>query len=74
MTRSLRHLLRSAHAEVLKEMRDEGWTIEPTRGDHFRWLHPSGAILISSATPSDWRAWANHLSRMRRARTRTRIA
>ena len=66
--RKLRSLLRSAPREVLDELVREGWIVEVTRSNHVRWVHPNGSIIISSSTPSDWRSWANHLSRMRRAR------
>jgi predicted RNA binding protein YcfA (HicA-like mRNA interferase family) len=65
-----RKILRSAPKKVIEEMHAEGWTIEATGGGHVKWRHPSGALVYSAATPSDRRAWNNHLSQMRRAKTR----
>lgn len=33
-----------------------GWEVEQTNGSHLRWKHPSGAVMFSSLTPSDFRA------------------
>jgi predicted RNA binding protein YcfA (HicA-like mRNA interferase family) len=74
MSTKIRQLLRTAPSAVRDEIELEGWTVERTRNSHFRWLHPSGAIVISSSSPSDHRHWANHLSRLRRARSRSRTA
>jgi len=46
----------------------QGWRIEPTNREHFRWLSPDGKyIVITSKTPSDRRALANIRSDLRRA-------
>lgn len=66
----LRSILREAPIEVVREVESEGWTLEMTGGNHVKWLHPSGAFVYGASTPSDRRAWANHLSRLRRARAR----
>jgi predicted RNA binding protein YcfA (HicA-like mRNA interferase family) len=74
MTARQRSLLRTAPAEVLKEIEAEGWEITPTGKSHWKWIHPGGGLVFSSSTPSDWRNWANHLALMRKARKTTRSA
>lgn len=69
MSRKLSRLLRSAPAEVRDETDEQGWILESTRSGHVKWTHPNGTVVIASSTPGDHRAWANHLARMRRART-----
>jgi hypothetical protein len=67
-----RKVLRAAPPEVVEEF-ERGWAIESTRGGHVRWTHPSGAIVHAASTPSDHRAWRNHLATLRRER-RSRAA
>ena len=65
--RQKRRLLRDAPSSALDEIEQEGWTVEYTKGGHLRWRHPNGAIVFAASTPSDYRAWANHMSHLRRA-------
>lgn len=52
--------------------RAAGWTITTTRNSHLAWRPPSGPTVYSSSTPSDRRAVANTLGKLRRAGLRDR--
>jgi hypothetical protein len=56
-------MFRSAAAQV----REQGWVIEATDGDHLRWISPDGAVVTSAKTPSDSRALPRHVSKLRQA-------
>jgi len=51
-----------------------GCTVERTRGDHLRIVHPSGWFVFASSTPGDHRALRNAAAEIRRHRRRTRGA
>lgn len=57
-SKDVRQLIRAAEAQ--------GWAVSRTRGGHLRWRAPSGALVFTASTPSDWRALANILSYLRR--------
>jgi hypothetical protein len=44
---------------LIKEARNQGWAVERTRGDHYKWLSPRGTFFFSASTPSDRRALLN---------------
>ena len=44
-----------------------GWKITVTGGGHLAWRSPSGAVIHTSASPSDHRAVRNNLALFRRA-------
>lgn len=52
--------------ELVRRVRREGWTVEPTRGGHLRLRHPCGGLVHAASTPSDRRAVANTLAECRR--------
>jgi hypothetical protein len=59
---------------LIKELRPladkykaKGWTLSLTHGGHIRWLGPRGQVVISSSTPSDWRATKQLAARLKRA-------
>lgn len=43
-----------------------GWRVENTKRGHVRFIHPSGATVISSKTPSDHRTRKNFLAQCKR--------
>lgn len=43
-----------------------GWKILRTRKGHQRWVSPNGPVIIHSGTPSDTRAYKNHVARLKR--------
>jgi predicted RNA binding protein YcfA (HicA-like mRNA interferase family) len=51
-----------------------GWTVEQTRGGHYRLRHPNGAIVFTPTTPSCHRSLQNTASELRRALRRGRDA
>lgn len=44
----------------------QGWTVTLTRNNHLAWRSPTGALVISSFTPSDKRAILNLRAFLRR--------
>lgn len=57
LPRDLRALIRMA--------RRQGWTVEQTNGNHYRFVAPSGESYVTSYSPSDWRAVHNLASALR---------
>jgi hypothetical protein len=51
---------------LARQVREQGWTVEPTDGDHLRWLGPDGQMVISGKSPSDKRALHDHVAQLRR--------
>lgn len=47
--------------------RAAGWTITQTGGGHLAWRPPNGRAVFCSSTPSDRRAMANTIGKLRRA-------
>jgi hypothetical protein len=52
--------------KLMKRAKDQGWQIHRTRNSHLMWVAPHGEKLYCASTPSDHRAWRNHVARMRR--------
>lgn len=52
---------------LIRKAAGQGWQV--VRGGHgLKWKPPGdGPVIFSSATPSDHRAWRNHLSLMKKA-------
>lgn len=40
-------------------LRDQGWTVEPTNGNHVKWTNPEGRSFNGPSSPSDYRAVVN---------------
>jgi predicted RNA binding protein YcfA (HicA-like mRNA interferase family) len=53
--------------EHVREAVREGWSASITRGSHVRLMHPSGALVIASGSPSDHRAAHQLCADLRRA-------
>lgn len=53
--------------ELKKSAVKQGWRIESTKNGHLKWMSPTGELVISESTGSDYRGIKNHLSRLRRA-------
>lgn len=52
--------------QLLDRARADGWTVEKTKGSHYKLTHPSGALVYCSYTPSDYHAIKNIEGDMRR--------
>jgi predicted RNA binding protein YcfA (HicA-like mRNA interferase family) len=50
-----------------------GWRASITKGSHVRLIHPGGAIVFASGTPSDVRVARNVKADMRRALKRQEV-
>jgi len=44
---------------LIKQARQQEWSVELTNGGHWKWVSPLGDIVFTSQTPSDPRAIAN---------------
>lgn len=55
---------------LLKSARRRGWTVERTRGSHWKLRHPSGAVVVAGSTPSCPRAVLNTRADLRRIERR----
>jgi predicted RNA binding protein YcfA (HicA-like mRNA interferase family) len=45
--------------QLLKKAEKQGWRVNRTKGDHYKWVSPEGQIVFSAQTPSDSRAIKN---------------
>jgi hypothetical protein len=55
--------------KLFQKLEAQGWTIEALKNNHYRVFPPDKtkpAVVIES-TPSDRRAWANTIARLRRS-------
>lgn len=55
------------YQELARKARRQGWTVEPTRSGHIRWIPPDGATVLISPGTGSARSWRNHFARMRAA-------
>jgi hypothetical protein len=54
--------------EIVLEAERLGFTTSRTARGHLRFRHePTGATVITSGTPSDWRSWINCKAQLRRS-------
>lgn len=55
--------------EVLREAERQGWTVTETGGGHYKLVPPNKdkPIVYIGKTPSDFRALANIIARMRKS-------
>ena len=44
---------------LIKQAVDQGWVVEKTKNNHYKWISPLGGLIFSSSTPSDHRALQN---------------
>jgi predicted RNA binding protein YcfA (HicA-like mRNA interferase family) len=54
-------------ARLLRQASACGWQLVRTRKSHWLLRHPSGAVVVTSGTPSDQRALRNTRAQLRRA-------
>lgn len=54
------------HKDILKAAKKAGWSLEKRNNGHIKLTSPSGEIVFTSGTPSDWRATANLMAHLRR--------
>ena len=52
---------------LAERLEQQGWSVEATANNHLRWVAPSGAVVVSSSTPSDHRAKQRLTTELRRA-------
>jgi hypothetical protein len=53
--------------EIVREAERQDWRVETTKKGHLRFYAPDGETLVTSGgTPSDHRALANLIARLRR--------
>jgi predicted RNA binding protein YcfA (HicA-like mRNA interferase family) len=45
--------------QLIHVAQDQGWHVTKTKGSHWKWTSPQGAIVFSGQTPSDLRALKN---------------
>jgi predicted RNA binding protein YcfA (HicA-like mRNA interferase family) len=52
---------------LIREAEDQGWTVRRSKKGHLQFFAPDGETIVTAAgTPSDHRAMANLISRLRR--------
>jgi hypothetical protein len=51
---------------LARHARGQGWQLDLRGSGHVAWRSPSGAVLITSATPSDWRVLRKLRAALRR--------
>lgn len=52
--------------ELRKRLTGQGWSVERTSKGHVKCVSPTGEVVITSGSPSDWRAERNFLSRLKK--------
>jgi hypothetical protein len=52
--------------DIRKEAESQGWAVDKTQKGHWRFRPPKGEIIVTSGTPSDYRAILNFVARLRR--------
>ena len=52
--------------DLLKAARRAGWMIEKRRGGHLKLISPTGEVIFTASTPSDWRGTLNLAAHLRR--------
>ena len=45
--------------ELIVQLQKEGWTVEHSKGGHYKITSPRGGVVFVGATPSDHRALRN---------------
>lgn len=56
----------SDYRKLFKALKKDGWTVEKTRGGHFKCVAPDGTTLITPGSASDHRSFNNFLGDLRR--------
>lgn len=51
---------------LAKKLKKAGWTVEVNGRGHVKFTSPVGAVVSTSATPSDWRSFKNFKATLRR--------
>lgn len=52
--------------DVLRKLREQGWTVTLTKGSHWRCAAPGGGLYFTGSTPSDYRGIKNMKSDLKR--------
>jgi predicted RNA binding protein YcfA (HicA-like mRNA interferase family) len=69
--RDLTRVLRGPHRQLARDAIERGWTLRRLNGGHLRLDHPNGKdCVVFPASASDWRAWKNLRSHIRRIERR----
>lgn len=55
--------------DVSERAREHGWVVERTNSNHWRFIppDPTKPIVVTGGTPSDYRAYKNFLSQLKRS-------
>ena len=59
--------LPECYRQLARTARAAGWEITRRRGGHLAWRSPSGAVVFTPGSPSDWRGIRNDIAELRRA-------
>lgn len=51
---------------IQKAAKKQGWTVRYTGTGHYRWTAPDGQCVVSGSTPSDYHAFKNFVSSLKR--------
>lgn len=51
---------------VFKELRNQGWSLEKTKNNHWKITNPAGRSCFTGSTPGDKRAVRNLMADLRR--------
>lgn len=52
--------------KLIKVARSQGWTVTKTNNGHYRWESPSGGLVFTPSTPSEYRSSKNSLSHLKK--------
>lgn len=49
-------MIRKDIGVLIKQAETQGWTVEYTKKNHYKWTAPNGVFFFSGSTPSDHRS------------------
>ena len=53
--------------EVMEEAQLQGWVVERTKSNHWRFKPPNGGpMVVFSGSPGDWKGFRNFVAALRR--------
>lgn len=52
--------------DMIATIVEQGWRVERSKNNHYKFISPEGKVVFSSGSPSDWRTYYNLRGQLRR--------